>query len=142
MIPTNVPYTATFRTTRPVRDGGTREVWKDRPVIAWDEDGYALVVGNHGLVRAANLDGYEGLSEGSDSRVVGAIPADGWRIAWKLDDGQEPTDRILLWLVKADGMVEPVWVDPDGDAEGVSIPFNETRFRLVPPAAADPEAKP
>lgn len=138
MIPATIPYVASFRVTRTARDGSTKTSYETEPVVAWEDNGDAMIAGDHGLVRAVNRAGFYGLMQAADERVVGAVPADGWRLAWLVEDGEPIVERVLCWLVKANGMVEPVTVDGDGVADQAHRPFDDTDFRLVPPA--EPEA--
>lgn len=110
MIPANGEYFAAY-----VRQDGKQAPALE--VIAWHDNGDAMVVGKTGLVPAQSLDGFERVYRSEhNSRVVAAVPGGGWRVDWKSegDDGLA-TSPVLFWTVQADGTATPVDVDIYGE---------------------------
>jgi hypothetical protein len=91
------------------------------PVIAFDDDGRPLVLGERGLVPAESLDGFHSLANTVGHTV---IPGAGWIAALALDDddgGDGFDDRrryvhvpVVAWLIDDDGDGVPVVARPDG----------------------------
>lgn len=89
---------------------------RSRKVIAWNDDGHAMVAGRAGLVPAHTLPGFETLYEKGDERVLTALPGGGWMVDWKNDgDDEWTTTPVLLWAVHADGTASPMDADHYGE---------------------------
>ncbi|GAA2955051.1 hypothetical protein [Streptomyces enissocaesilis] len=110
MIPAQHPYEANYKQEE---DG--RTVYRSKPVIAWNDEGQALVVDerNGRLVPANNGRTFTGLSEGGHP-VVAAIPGGGWSARFKNQDGTFTVDPLVAWTVRSDGILTPVDTDTTG----------------------------
>ncbi|MGV9227601.1 hypothetical protein ACWDPF_33595 [Streptomyces albogriseolus] len=98
-----------------------------REVIAWADNGDALLLGKNGLVAAHTLDGFQYIRRARvKSKVVAALPGGGWKITTKFTDGETWTTPVLAWLVHEDGDVVPVDISPDGSAGNAVIADDET----------------
>lgn len=128
MIPATQPYEANFRHGEKGSFSFTT-----KPVIAWDDEGRALVVSDqtHRLVQAESYRNFHGVSE-AGGPVVAAIPGGGWSAVYRQDDGSQAADPVLTWLVRVDGTVTPI----DTDGQGVSEePAQSGNFvQLLPPS--------
>jgi len=125
MIPAT-GQTAVYDETR--MDGSTYR--SHVPIVAWDDEGHPLILGEHGLVPARNGRGYVGVDRQEES-VVAALPGAGWRVEYKKGDGEVTSNLLVAWLVRADGYVFAV----DSDSYGLTLAITERRgfHRLVPP---------
>ncbi|MFI6530170.1 hypothetical protein [Streptomyces uncialis] len=132
MIPAQHPYEARYK-----QEENGRTVHSSKPVIAWDDEGQALVVDERSgrLVPANNGRTFTGLSEGGHP-VVAAIPGGGWSARYKNSDGTFLVDPLVAWTVRSDGTLIPVDTDTTGlcdDAtamgnfDGLVAPGAETR---------------
>ncbi|MFF8556605.1 hypothetical protein ACF058_27720 [Streptomyces sp. NPDC015501] len=83
MIPAQHPYEANYQ-----QEENGRTVYRSKPVIAWDDEGQALVVDERSgrPVPANNGRPFTGLSEGGHP-VAAAIPGGGWSARYKNEDG-------------------------------------------------------
>jgi hypothetical protein len=52
--------------------------------------------------------------------VVALIPAAGWRVGWRSDDGQEWTQPLVGWGLRDDGSVVPLDTDCNGLVEALT----------------------
>ena len=89
-------------------------------VIAWDDDGYAMIATGHGhLERAIDVPGFNGLDQVQAARhdIVHLIPAHGERITYPSTDEADPTMPVLAWGLTRDGVVVPLSVDGGGNVE-------------------------
>ncbi|WAE70649.1 hypothetical protein OUQ49_33345 (plasmid) [Streptomyces cavourensis] len=113
MIPAQHPYRARYE-----QEEGGRTVYRSKPVIAWDDEGQALVVDERSgrLVPANNGRTFTGLSEGGHP-VVGAIPGGGWSVRFKNDDGTFTEDPLVAWTVRSDGTLTPIDTDSEGECQ-------------------------
>ncbi|MFJ4274035.1 hypothetical protein ACIP29_26160 [Streptomyces coelicoflavus] len=119
MIPARHPYEARYK-----QEENGRTVFRSKPVIAWDDEGQALVVDERTgrLVPANNGRTFTGLSEGGHP-VVAAIPGGGWSARYKHPDGTTTADPLVAWTVQSNGTLTPIDTDTTGlcdDATGVS----------------------
>ncbi|MET9810867.1 hypothetical protein [Streptomyces halstedii] len=132
MIPAQHPYEANYKQQV---DG--RTVYRSKPVIAWDDEGQALVVDERSgrLVPANDRRTFTGLSEGVHP-VVAAIPGGGWSARYKNEDGTFTMDPLVAWTVRSNGTLAPVDTDPTGlcddpttmgNFDGLVAPGAETR---------------
>ncbi|MFF2475117.1 hypothetical protein [Streptomyces sp. NPDC058066] len=110
MIPANEPYLARFK-----REDDRLLKHAELPVIAWDDEGHALVVdlGRGILVRANSYKDFDGLAE-DGARVVAAVPGAGWRAVFKGEDGSRRIEPVVAWKIEANGYTHPVGVHADG----------------------------
>lgn len=105
-----------------------------RPVVGWDETGRPLTIDNKGQrVAAESLPDFHSVSQAA-SPIVGVLPGDGWRVAWKgaPDERSEP---VIGWAVDATGRTMPI---ANLIGAGVLIPFDLEAgddVRLIPPSA-------
>ncbi|MEU5557948.1 hypothetical protein AB0H47_17745 [Streptomyces globisporus] len=113
MIPAQHPYRADYQ-----QEVGGRTVYSSKPVIAWDDEGQALVVDERSgrLVPANNGRTFTGLSKG-EYPVVGAIPGGGWSVRFKSPDGTFTEDPLVAWTVRSDGTLTPVDTDSEGECQ-------------------------
>jgi hypothetical protein len=94
------------------------------PVIAFDDDGRPLVLGERGLVPAESLDGFHSLATTVEHTV---IPGAGWIAAVAIDDDDrfdpgvgfgDPRRYfhvpVVAWLIDDDGEGVPLVARPDG----------------------------
>ncbi|MEU0990291.1 hypothetical protein [Streptomyces sp. NPDC005953] len=132
MIPAQHPYEAHYK-----QEEGGRTVHRSKPVIAWDDEGQALVVDERSgrLVPANNGRAFTGLSEGVHP-VVAAIPGGGWSARFKNSDGSSIIDPLVAWTVQSNGTLTPVDTDLTGlcddpttmaNFDGLVAPGTETR---------------
>jgi len=118
MIPATIAYMAVFKSKL---DGGT-EFLHRRPVIAWDEDGYALVAdeANGRLRQAAGYGGaFVQLLEGGDERFVALAPGGGWLVE-RTGPGGTSTVPVVAWGVDGNGVVYALDTDGDGEVDKVA----------------------
>lgn len=132
MIPAQHPYEANYK-----QEENGRTVYRSKPVIAWDDEGQALVVDERSgrLVPADSGRTFTGLSEGGHP-VVAAIPGGGWSARYKNQDGTFTVDPLVAWTVRSDGVLTPVDTDTTGlcddvttmgNFDGLVVPGAETR---------------
>lgn len=91
-----------------------------RPVVAFRDDGDALVIGNRGegIVRARSIEDFARI-EVAHPPVVAAVPGGGWRVQRRAEGAQPATEHVVAWLVRADGRVEAVTCDATGRRRAV-----------------------
>ncbi|MFR9796612.1 hypothetical protein ACL02U_12010 [Streptomyces sp. MS06] len=128
MIPASQPHEARYR-----HESDGRIHYTTKAVIAWDDDGYPLVVGRDGcqLVRANGWRNFHDVVP-VDPPVTAAFPAAGWQVVYKDDDSAEYRIPLTAWLTLADGSLRPVDVGTDGFADDPTECLNFVR--LVPPS--------
>ncbi|GAX57283.1 hypothetical protein [Streptomyces olivochromogenes] len=83
------------------------------PVVAWDDDGFPLVVKRGMLRRASDLGSVTGIHQ-NHAEVVGAVPGGGWLIDCTDSEGNSWTTPILAWTIHADTTAIPLTSDSDG----------------------------
>lgn len=88
-----------------------------KPVIAFDEDGRAMVIGNGGLVHADDYNNFDGISDEDPAPVTALIPSGGWRVEFTSADGTKWSQPLVGWAVRAGGLVSPLSTDRDGYVE-------------------------
>lgn len=139
MIPATTPYVARYRQTFDRPDGSQGSYIADKPVIAWDDDGEALVAASERgrLVLASGYSNFEGLDT-ADPHVVAALPGAGWLAEYKEDDGTLFRFPVTAWLVSSDGSCKPVKVDADGYSDDARDSANFVR--LITPGEQEVEA--
>ena len=96
--------------------GGPRTFWTYRRVIAFDDYGNALVVGqDHQIAGAASARNYDGVTDTAPAphAYTAIMPAAGWRVEWTEPDGTVWTEPLAGWALK-DGDVVPLYADPSG----------------------------
>jgi hypothetical protein len=116
-----------------------------RQVLAWDSDGHPMVLGSHGLERAADLGPVERVRQDA-AAVVGAVSGGGWVIEYQDVEGAKWVTPILAWTVHADGSATPITSDEDGltdDATSGLASYrvyhpDESCTRPEPPAVSKP----
>jgi hypothetical protein len=108
-----------------------------RQVIAWGDEGEALVVGRRGLVPAWELGAISRLVTG-EAPTVGAVPGGGWMIDCKDADGVSWTLPILAWTIHSDGTASPITTDTDGVATDATEGLDS--YRIYHPAERFPDA--
>ncbi|MEW2071885.1 hypothetical protein [Streptomyces sp. NPDC007346] len=136
MIPAQHPYQADYQ-----QEENGRTSYRSKPVIAWDDEGQALVVDERSgrLVPANNGRTFTGLSEGGHP-VVGAIPGGGWSVRFKNSDGTFTEDPLVAWTVRSDGTLTPVDTDSEGECQPSTAMSNFDG--LVAPGAQARTAQP
>lgn len=120
MIPANHPYEATYaHEGNAGPDGKPRRHYTTKPVIAWDDDGRALVVGDKGrLVPASTWRNFHDVRP-CDAEVIAAIPGGGWIAEYTNPDGTVHTSPIVTWIVRSDGSCAPLDTDGAGYVDTV-----------------------
>jgi hypothetical protein len=113
MIPATARYDASYR-----HETDGRPHFTTKPVIAWGDDGAALVADmKTGRLRDADSwSNFAGLRK-ADVPVVGVIPGEGWRAEAKTDTGDTDSRPILAWTLDAEGACTPLVADSDGYTE-------------------------
>ncbi|MFJ4895038.1 hypothetical protein ACIP5U_34370 [Streptomyces sp. NPDC088788] len=110
---------------------------RNRMVEAWHpETGDALVMGDRGLTPAADLPGFQGFDQCAHS--IGAIPAaDGWREAWRTEDGTIRTAPVVGWMIGANSIGNALIFDDDFCLVSTSSPApgRAPETVIVPPGA-------
>lgn len=102
-------------------EGGRQE---SRPVMGWDEEGYALTVSwaEGRLTRAVDIPGFVCLDddEAKHATVRTVLPAPaGWTLTTR-EAGRKGVQPIVGWTVNGFGCGEPLVVGPDGGLEVAS----------------------
>jgi hypothetical protein len=124
------------------REGPPRRVSR-KPVIAFSDDGAALVAGKRGsLVPAAGLAAFDRLTDGGDGpEFTALIPADGWRIEYSWDDGTTHSEPIVAWAITRAGRVTPLYTPLyiDGDNVVMDTIGYSGRFRVYHPDSTAPQ---
>lgn len=139
MIPATQPYVARYSYTATDKNGDKQDKVASRSVVAWDNDGRALVADDRGsLVPAVALAGFQYVEEDDDRRVVGVIPGAGWQMVWQLGTPDQYVEPVLCWLAYANGDVKPAGVDEDGYSE--TVDEFHTRPKVYPPNVEIPAA--
>jgi hypothetical protein len=122
MIPATDPHRAVFTD----KDG----ILITTPVIAWSDDGEALVSTKNGtLTTARGLGGFLRVQTNEDDRVVAAIPGAGWQVRWKETGDCVP---VVAWTFTAKGDVQPCVHDDDTVMEA-SLFAGDDSYEVVPP---------
>lgn len=125
MIPASPGYSASFHKT-------DKHMPHDLPVVAWDNDGNALVVdeAEGHLVPANRFSNFDGLTYDANHHI-GLIPATGWKIRWPKHEHQpeDITDPLIGWAIRADGTGVPLAADNNGYIEPVETQFNPEIIR-------------
>jgi hypothetical protein len=86
----------------------------EKDVMAWDDEGEALVLGDRGLELASNKHNFVGVREGaSSSQYIAMIPAGDW-VVWRTEGDTSWSSRLCAWGLKADGSVVPLEPDDSG----------------------------
>ncbi|MGP3777102.1 hypothetical protein ACTWJ8_40340 (plasmid) [Streptomyces sp. SDT5-1] len=88
---------------------------ENRPVVGWDDEGYALVVDweTGRRVRAIEVEGFHALDDATAKRedVCTVLPA---QPGWQLRDAKGHVRPIVGWTVNGFGCGDPLVVDTDG----------------------------
>lgn len=125
LIPATTPYEVRYEGTHP-----NGEVYKytGPAVVAWDaEDGTPWIVGDRGLIPVTKYRNFIGVVE-ADSPVVAVIPGGEWRYETEWEGRTSPSSPILVWLVRANGQVDPFDSDSEGFVDDVSRLSNFKRL--------------
>lgn len=93
-------------------DHNGRSYYDEKPVIAFDDDGSALVLGDRCLVPADHCSNFAGFDAAGG--YVALIPAGGWRVEFRGKDGSTYSESLVGWGLKPDGTVAPFTTDCDG----------------------------
>ncbi|WP_261565317.1 hypothetical protein [Frankia gtarii] len=115
-------------------------------VIAWDDDGQALVVDKAAgkLVLAAQIDGFTGIDV--DDHLVSALPGGGWMGEFRGAGGTTHHEPVIGWTVLAPGLGGPLFCDdqglfdPDPIPELIRVWHPRATGPLAPPAGSGPDA--
>jgi hypothetical protein len=118
--------------------GDAEDDLRSRPVVAFDDEGGPLVLGERGLVAADSLPGFRSLAKTVRNTV---IPGAGWLAALPIDaDTTEDATRFLhvpvvAWLIDDDGDGLPLVAGADGTTavwDGPVFHPDETEARAEP----------
>lgn len=130
LIPAPSGTTARFKHEH---DGNTH--FSERPVIAFDDDGNALIHDgrrSRDLIPARCLGNYAGLSaEPSGVCYTGLIPAGSWRIEFTGGDGSKWSEPLVGWALQSDGSIVPLCAYADGLVD--SLDHYEGEYRVYHP---------
>lgn len=121
IIPAVQPYEARYA-HEGIADpnGKPRVAYSTKPVIAWSDDGRALVVNDDGrLVPADTWRNFHDVAP-ADPRVVAAVPGGGWIAEYANDDGSTHSSPIVAWNVYEDGTCIPVDTDGTGACDEIT----------------------
>jgi hypothetical protein len=113
MIPAADRYEASYR-----HENDGRAHFTTKPVIAWGDDGAALVADmKTGRLRDADSwSNFAGLTK-ADVPLIGAVPGGEWRAETRTDSGDTGSRPILAWTLDAEGTCTPLVADSDGYTE-------------------------
>ncbi|MER7048341.1 hypothetical protein [Streptomyces jumonjinensis] len=136
MIPNTQPYVAISQYESTTPDGVRHVNHFEDPVVAWDDEGYPLVVSQQGLCRASDLPHFSMLSK--VSRPIGALPADGWRVEHTNEDGTIWSEPLVGWLINADGTLSPLESDDQGRVHDVYLEYDRGAYRIYHPDSERP----
>lgn len=121
----------------------SRTSHNERPIIAWDDDGNALVVEDHsGELIPARLLGGIGMFAGvrieprEEGPYIGVVPGQGWFIRTRHDDGAIEDTAVVAFAIRADGTGDPLMATADGLVEPVEYTDGE-KHRLNAPGGWD-----
>lgn len=132
MIPAPPRLAARYRTEGTDNLGTPYKYWDHKAIVAFDDEGIPLIIGerkngdNRRLIRADTYTNYDGMTEDPDPRIVSMIPAVGWRVAYKNEDGSEWTRPLVGWGVKSDGDIAALDVDSTGLVEAIGETGNDS----------------
>lgn len=130
MIPAGRPYDAVFKTTENGRD---RE-WQ-KPVIAWDDNGNALVADHEeGALRAVSTAGNFVRLQEARGPAAGVIPGAGWRAVFGHGEDRGIHD-VLAWVIDQDGYGAALWADEEGQV--LEVTEIDDFARLLAPGDQD-----
>lgn len=87
---------------------------EDRHVIAFNDEGSAMILGEHSLIRADSLSHFSHVDITESDECVALIPAGGWHIEFAGRDGSKWSQPLVGWRLATDGTVTPVITDSDG----------------------------
>ncbi|MBE4790262.1 hypothetical protein [Streptomyces caniscabiei] len=119
--------------------GSDGKPFLSKPVVAWDDDGNALVAGKLGLVRADRFGTVHRIVQ-HDAAVVSAVPGGGWMIDCTGDDGDTWTDVIVAWTIHSDGSATALTCSADGLTGDATEGLAE--YRIYHPSQSFSEGEP
>jgi hypothetical protein len=135
MIPNTHSYEAVFRH----KSKDTGEDYSDYlPVIAWDDNGTAMVISRKsgGLVRVTDYPNFVCIREG-EGRAVAVIPGCGYVVEYDNGDGTTFTSPVLAWVINDLGYARAISVDSSlasadtvndsSNFKGVYLPADSTQ---------------
>lgn len=106
-------------------------------IIAWDSDGFALIVDaiNGTLQRAADQPHFLRLQVDYDvaAQYVAALPGGGWTVEFSGVDGTTESIPVVAWGVSPEGAVTPLI---NGTNEACPVPQTLQPWMLVAPSTA------
>ncbi|WP_199551413.1 hypothetical protein [Streptomyces sp. N35] len=128
MIPATEVYIARYKVET---EQGTH--YETRPIVAWDDTGYALVADTKKgrLVRANKDSNFAGLQLDEEAPVIAALPGGGWTALFAEDAAGSNTEPVLAWHVFASGFMKPIVMERGGMPEDPTE--IENFVRLVAP---------
>lgn len=98
------------------------------PVIAWDDEGYALILGRGRLVRANGEPGFIAIGWDEVGPVVGIATADGWVAEFLSSEGHQTTLPLAGMAIRSTGEAFPLVIHPDGRCDD---PQGDRRFKRI-----------
>lgn len=117
-------YRAVYTHTEPEKHTTTKDV------VAFDEDGLALVLGDRGtLVPATSYTNFKEIREPGDSDqlwgyIEQVIPGGGWmeRYTWTNESGTlvYADQPVVAWALTSGGSLEPIASDSEGLTDRIS----------------------
>jgi hypothetical protein len=114
MIPANpnAKYVAAYN--QPSGRGDGKTVSFVLPVMAWSDNGEALVAQAGKLVSATEVDGCVGFYETQSSEPIAAVPGGGWRCEVTEEDGTVWSVPVIAWTIREGGWAVPIVTNEHG----------------------------
>lgn len=113
MIPNDAPYEAIFR--HESKNTG-KPYYETKTILAWDDDGNAMIVSKDGrLVAAAGYPNFIRVEEKQhgDGKIVAVIPGGGCFAEFEDKDGAYCMP-VIAWKIDEFGWFTPITIDSDG----------------------------
>lgn len=113
MIPARRGLSAYFR-----KNGGGG--LSEKEVMAFDEEGYAMVLGDKGLERAARFSNFDSLDQAIEDAYLyeNLIPGGGWMVRYFWDnpvsgEPERADTPVVAWAQTISGSIKPLVFDLD-----------------------------
>jgi hypothetical protein len=118
----------------------------EKAVIAFDDDGYALVISDKTgqsagrLVRADTYRNFSSLSDNPEyADYMTLIPAGGWRVELTGKDGSRWSEPLVGWALNTDGTVVSLSTDSTGSVDDFDL-YVKDGYRIYHPDQWDTPA--
>lgn len=101
-------------------------------ILAWDDEGHALVLDKKGqLIRARSYNNFEQVEQAKDPYVT-TVPGQGWLVEVTEPDGKTWSHPVIAFAFDKDGYGTVICGASDGSVEVEQSLDGETR-KLIPP---------